>query len=111
MKRSIIGILLAAAAITLLAQQPLPRMTSVEPDNGKAGDVLAVVGENLTKAQVTKVYLTDGKIDIEVQVTEQTATMLKFKVPVKAKGRLALMIETSGKDAKQIEQPVKVTIE
>ena len=111
MKQSIIRILLAVASIALFAQQPLPRMTSVEPGNGKAGDVLVVAGENLTKAQVTKVYLTDGKNDIEVQVTEQTATSLKFKVPAKAKGRLALMIETPGKDAKQIEQPVKVTIE
>jgi hypothetical protein len=111
MKQSISRIIMAAVCIVAFAQQPLPRMTSVEPGTAKAGDELAVAGENLTKAQVAKVFLTDGKIDIEVQVTEQTASSLKFKVPVKAKGRLALMIETPGKDAKQIEQPVKVTIE
>jgi hypothetical protein len=111
MKQSLICILLVLVCGALLAQQALPRMTSAEPSAGKAGDVIAVAGENLTKAQVAKVYLTDGKNDIEVQVTEQTATELKFKIPAKAKGRLAIMIETSGKDAKQIEQPVKVTVE
>jgi hypothetical protein len=111
MKRSLFCILLAAVCATAFAQQPLPRMTSAEPGAGKTGDVIAVAGENLTKSQVAKVYLTDGKNDIEVEVTEQTANSLKFKIPAKAKGRMAIMIETSGKDAKQIEQPVKVTIE
>jgi hypothetical protein len=111
MRHSFIAILLVLACALALAQQSMPRMTSCEPDNGKSGDVIVVSGENLTKDAVAKVYLTDGKNDIEVQVTEQTATSLKFKVPAKAKGRLALMVETTGKDVKQIEQPVKVTIE
>jgi hypothetical protein len=111
MRHSFIVILLVAVCVAALAQQSMPRMTSCDPGNGKSGDVIVVVGENLTKDAVAKVYLTDGKNDIEVQVTEQTATSLKFKVPAKAKGRLALMIETSGKDAKQIEQPVKLTVE
>ena len=47
-----------------------------------------------------------------MEVTEQTATAIKFKIPAKAAaGRLALMILTTGKDAKYIEQPVKVTID
>jgi hypothetical protein len=110
MRLSIV-ITLVAACLTVLAQQPMPRMTSAEPANGKAGDVIAVTGENLDKAQVAKVYLTDGKNDYEVEVTEQAATGLKFKIPSKANGRLALMILTAGKDAKLIEQPVKVTVE
>jgi hypothetical protein len=111
MRHSFIVILLMAVCALALAQQSMPRMTSVEPGNGKSGDVIVVAGENLTKDAVAKVYLTDGKSDIEVQVTEQTAASLKFKIPAKAKGRMALMIETSGKDAKLIEQPVKLTIE
>lgn len=87
-------------------------MTVVEPTNGKAGDILAVTGENLAKPPVEKVYLTDGKVDIEVQVTEQAATSIKFKIPAKAKpGRFSLMILTGGKDPRLIEQPVKVTVE
>ena len=113
MKRSLIlpALLLAAAALGW-SQPAMPRMTSVEPTNGKVGDVLVVNGENLEKANVVKVYLTDGKNDFEVGVTDQTATAIKFKIPAKVKqGRFALMILTSGKEPKLIEQPVKVTVE
>jgi len=104
------GILLAAS-FAGYAQQPMPRMASVEPDSGKAGDVLVVTGENLQKDAVAKLFLTDGKNDTPVEITEQTATSIKFKIPAKvANGRLALMVLTTGKDAKYIEQPVKISI-
>jgi len=88
-------------------------MLSVDPPSGKKGDVVAVSGENLQKDQVDKVFLTDGKNDTPVEVTEQTATSLKFKIPasVTSGGRLAVMILTKGKDPKYIEQPVKIMIE
>jgi hypothetical protein len=86
-------------------------MKIVEPGNGKAGDLLTVTGENLDKANVAKLYLTDGTHDIEVPMEEQVATSIKFKIPAKAKGRLALMVLTRGKDPKLIEQPVKVMID
>jgi hypothetical protein len=111
MRLSIVIALIAAACFAVCAQQPMPRMTSAEPGNGKAGDVIAVAGENLDKDQVSKVYLTDGKNDFQVEVTEQSPTSIKFKIPGKGNGRLALMILTTGKDAKLIEQPVKVTVE
>lgn len=100
-----------AASLTALAQT-MPRMTTVDPGNGKIGDVITVAGENLEKAQVSKVYLTDGKNDVLVEVTDQSATVLKFKIPAKASaGRFALMLLTSGKEPKLIEQPVKVTVD
>ncbi len=112
MKMSFIIALLAVCASFAVAQQALPRMTTVEPPNGKAGDVLTVAGENLDKPSVTKLFLTDGKNDLEVEVTEQTATAIKFKIPAAAKaGRFSLMILTGGKDAKYIEQPVRLTVE
>jgi hypothetical protein len=110
MKLSSVLALLFAATL-LFAQDVMPRMSSVDPSSGKAGDVVAVTGENLDKTNVVKVYLTDGKNDLTCEVTEQSATTIKFKIPAKATGRLAVMILTSGKDAKLIEQPVKVTIE
>src|SRR6266571_5359770 len=104
--------LLMLLAHAAFGQEAMPRMTTVEPGNGKAGDELAVAGENLTKPGVSKLYLTDGKNDLEVQMTEQTATSLKFKIPAGAKaGRFSLMILTGGKEPKYIEQPVKVTVE
>jgi len=86
-------------------------MVSVEPANGKIGDVLTVTGENLQKELVVKVYLYDGKTDIQCEVTEQNEKAIKFKIPAKATGRLALEVLTSGKEPKLIEQPVKVTVE
>lgn len=103
--------ILVAASFVAYAQQAMPRMTSVDPMSGKKGDVIVISGENLQKEIVAKVFLTDGKNDIPVQVTEQTATSIKFTIPAKAAGRLTLMVLTSGKDAKYIEQPVKLTID
>jgi hypothetical protein len=112
MKLSFAASLLLAASFAVFGQQAMPRMVSADPQNGKAGDVIAITGENLQKDAVAKVYLTDGKNDTLVEVTEQTPTSIKFKIPAKvAAGRLALMVLTAGKDAKLIEQPVKVTIE
>jgi len=112
MKLSFAITLLVAASIAAIAQQAMPRMASVEPQNGKAGDVLVVTGENLQKDSVAKVYLTDGTNDIQVEVSDQSEKEIKFKIPAKAKpGRLALMVLTGGKEPKLIEQPVKVTID
>jgi IPT/TIG domain len=111
MKLSSVVPLLFAATLVLFAQEAMPRMSSVDPTSGKAGDVIAVTGENLDKGTVGKVYLTDGKNDFVCEVTEQTATSLKIKIPAKVTGRMALMILTVGKEPKLIEQPVKVTIE
>ena len=111
MKLSFVVPLLFAASFAAWGQAAMPRMVSVEPANGKVGDVLVVSGENLKKDTVAKVYLTDGAHDLEVVITEQSDTAIKFKIPAKATGRLALMVLTAGKDAKLIEQPVKVQID
>lgn len=112
MKLSLIVPTLALAAFGLYAQQSMPRMTGVEPGNGKAGDVLTVSGEHLAKGEVVELYLTDEKKDTKVQVLEQAASTIKFKIPDKmATGRFALLVLTGGKDPKLIEQPVKVTVE
>jgi hypothetical protein len=111
MRMSVV-VLPALLVLVALAQPAMPRLNTVEPPNGKAGDVLTVAGENLDKTNVVKLYLTDGKNDVEVEVTEQAATAIKFKIPATAKaGRFSLMVLTGGKDPKYIEQPVKVTIE
>ena len=86
-------------------------MTTVEPYSGKIGDVVAVTGENLDKDNVAKVFLIDDKNDLACEITEQSATTIKVKIPAKATGRMAFMIRTGGKEPKDIVQPVKVTIE
>ena len=111
MKLSFVAPLVVAVMLSADAQQVMPRMSSVEPGNGKAGDMITIAGESLQKDTVAKVYLTDGKNDTEVQIVEQSATEIKFKIPAKVSGRLALMILTVGKDAKLMEQPVKVQVD
>ncbi len=112
MKLSFAISLFVAASFAAFAQQAMPRLATVEPQNGKGGDVLVVSGENLQKDAVTKLYLTDGTNDTQVEITAQNATSITFKIPAKCKaGRLALMVLTGGKEPKLIEQPVKVTID
>ena len=101
-----------AAAAVILAAQGMPRMATVEPGEGKAGDEITVNGENLDKKSVAEIYLTDGKADFKLSVVAQTATAIKFKIPKEAKpGRLSMMLLTAGADPKLIEQPVKVTVQ
>ncbi len=86
--------------------------TSVEPGVGRVGDVLVIQGNNLDRANVAALYLTDGIVDIKVAIVEQTATSITFKIPPEAKpGRFALMVLTTGKTPKLIEEPVKLTVE
>jgi hypothetical protein len=111
MKLSFMVLLLAAGSVAAWGQSAMPRMVSAEPQNGKTGDVVVITGENLEKPNVSKVYLTDGTHDTVVEITEQSGTSIKIKIPAKATGRLSLMVLTGGKDAKLIEQPVKITID
>jgi hypothetical protein len=112
-KSSYLAVLAAmAAALLLCAQSSMPQMQTVEPAAAKNGDLVTVTGENLGSAIVAALYLTDGKADVKVEIIEQAQTSIKFKVPAGMKaGRFALMVLTKGKDAKFIEEPVKVLIE
>ncbi len=111
MKLSLIASVLLAACLAVYAQSASPSASAADPLNGKRGDVITVTGTNLSKDLVAKVYLTDGKNDIQVDVTEQTATTIKFKIPIKATGRMSIMFLTAEKEPKYIEQPVKVTVD
>jgi len=115
MRLSYIPLALAALlviAFMLSAQEAFPLMTSVDPATAKAGAEVTVAGKNLDKANIAEVYLSDGEKDVKVQVTEQTATSIKIKVPDALKpGRFNLVVLTTTKPAKLIDQPVKLTIE
>ena len=113
-KSSLLFVLLFALTVPghLNAQSTMPQMQTVAPASGRTGDVLTVTGENLGAEMVAALYLTDGKEDVRVQIVEQAATAIKFKIPSSAKtGRFALMVLTHGKDPKLIEEPVKVVVE
>lgn len=107
-------VILAIPAV-LPAQSSFPRVTTVEPNTAKAGDVVSAAGENLDKANVAELLLTDNKSDVKVEITEQTAAAVKFKIPASIKaGRFSIVIRTPGSadtPAKEYVQPVRVTIE
>ncbi len=115
MRASYVGsalIVLLAFPILLSAQAAFPRMTTVDPMTAKVGEVITVSGENLDKDNVAEVFLTDGKSDTKVQITDQAAAALKFKVPDGAKpGRFGLVIRTPSNPPKDYVQPVKVTVQ
>ena len=104
-------VLFVAAPQFAWAQDSIPRFSTVEPTAAKVGDLLTVTGENIGKDLVAEVYLTDGKNDFKVVVTDQSSTEIKFKVPKVAPARYKLMVLTKGKEPKLIEQPVKVEVE
>jgi hypothetical protein len=87
-------------------------MSSVDPGSGRVGDVLVIQGVNLGPESVAALYLTDDKGDVKVTIIQQTASSIRFKIPPEAKpGRFALMVLTSGKEPRLIEEPVKITVE
>lgn len=93
------------------AQTKTPRLATVTPETGKPAVAFTAAGENLSKAAVKELFLTNGKDDIKVEIVTQKDDAIQFKVPGATKpGRYALMILTG--DGKQlIEQPAKVTVE
>jgi hypothetical protein len=105
------ALLIALSLLTaLLAFDGFPRLTSVEPDTGKTGDVVSAKGENLDKSSIAELYLTTGSKDTKVQISEQTDKEIKFKVPQAQPGRYHLLVLTANKQS-LIEQPVIFTVE
>src|SRR5690348_14084792 len=93
--------LLMALVIPAFSQPGTPMMTVVEPSSGKVGDVFVAQGSHIDETSVAALYLTDGKNDFKVLITEQTGTSIKFKIPAGVKeGHFALMVLTKGKDAR-----------
>ena len=106
------GLWVSAAALVaaaILYAEDL-HVVSVDPATAKVGDVVTVNGDGIDKGNVDTLYLTDDKTDIKVEIMEQSAKAIKFKVPESAKAhRWAVMVHTT-KD-QLIEEPVRVTIE
>lgn len=96
-----------------VGQNVMPRITSVKPASGKVGAELTALGENLDKAHVAELYLTDDTTDFKAVITDQIATAIKFKIPSEVKpGRYGLMTFTKRiPQSLEVIQPVRVTVE
>ena len=65
----------------LVFAQARPHVTAVDPQVGKAGDNMTLMGENLAKDAVSAVYLSDDTTDHDATVVEQSADKIVAKVP------------------------------
>jgi len=100
------------ALACVLASAAIPRLMSVEPEAVKPGDQVTANGSNLDSANVTKLFLTAGGKDIQVEMDEQTADAIKFTVPADTElGNYNLMVQTGGATPALMEQPVVCAVD
>lgn len=91
---------------------PTPVMRSVSPETVKAGEIATVSGEYLDKSRVANLFLSNAQGDIKVEILEQSASAIKFRVPSKvAPGRYSLTVLLVDIEPKLIEEPTHLTVE
>ncbi len=89
----------------------VPRLSEVVPDAVAPGGTAVAKGSDLARPVVDKLYLTAGGSDVELEITEQTADAITFKVPDgTAMKRYRLMFLTGGASAAYMEQPIALEI-
>lgn len=104
-------------ALSCFAEDDLaPQISTVLPRVVKPGDTVVVTGVSLGDDRVDEVYLSDHKFDMKVKVVDQSAKMIKFRIPPFAKaGRMQLLMLTKppkeGDDPKLLELPAYLLIE
>lgn len=100
----LISVTLLAVSASAAAQ--MPRLKSVEPANGKAGDELVAQGQSLDENTAADLFLTDCANDHKVKMVEQKADAIRFAVPKIKPGRYSLMLLTKGVSPAYLQQPV-----
>lgn len=104
-------ILSVALSASLVGQDKMPTLKSVDKDEALRGDVVSASGNNLGKSVVAGIYLTRGGEDLELKVLEQTDTAIRFEIAPNTKfARWSLMLLTAGASPTYIEQPVKLSV-
>ena len=89
----------------------VPRLSEVVPDAVAPGGTAVAKGSDLARPVVDKLYLTAGGSDVELEITDQTADAITFKVPDgTAMKRYRLMFLTGGASAAYMEQPIALEI-
>jgi hypothetical protein len=104
-------ILLVAALLfsaTVVWAQTTPKLTKVDPETGKVGMNITVIGENLGKATVIAVFLSDAKDDFKASVVDQTAEKIVLKIPQVRAGKYNISIQVKNEI---YIQPIYFTVE
>lgn len=92
----------------LTGAQNAPQVTGVDPATGKVNDTVTVSGDNLGKASVSAVYLSDDKNDYKATIVEQADDKIQVKVPQVKPGPYNISIQVGDK---LFIKPVKFTVE
>ncbi len=102
--------LFAAAVLLspLLLAQGGAQITSVDPSSGKVNDSVTVTGQNLGKASVPSIYLSDDKDDFQATIVEQSDEKIVMKVPQVKSGSYHISV-LAGKTI--IIKPIRFTVE
>jgi hypothetical protein len=88
--------------------QGSPRVTGTQPDTAKVGDSVTVTGENLTRTNVSAVFLSDNSDDFKASVVEQASEKIVIKVPKVKAGAYNISIQIKNDI---LIQPVRITIQ
>ena len=99
------GVILLSA---LTKAQNAPQVNGVDPASGKVNDTVTMSGDNLGKANVSAVYLSDDKNDYKATIVEQADNKIQMKVPQVKPGPYNISIQVGDK---LFIKPVKFTVE
>ena len=104
------GLILAGVILfsSLAIAQATPQITAVDPASGKVNDTVTVSGDNLGKASVSSVYLSDDKNDYKATIVDQSDDKITVKVPQVKPGDYNVSIQVGDK---LFIKPVKFKVE
>jgi hypothetical protein len=88
--------------------QNAPQVSGVDPASGKVSDTITVSGNNLGKASVSSVYLSDDKNDYKAAIVDQSDDKITVKVPQVKAGDYNVSIQVGDK---LFIKPVKFKVE
>jgi hypothetical protein len=100
--------LFAALTVPVALAQDNPHVTGVDPAMGKANDTVTVAGENLGKAKVAAIFLSDEKDDHKATVVSQESDKIVIKVPSVKPGDYNVSIQAGNSI---FIQPVRFTVQ
>jgi len=92
----------------LILAQSLPQVTGVDPSSAKVNDSVTVSGENLGKASLSGIFLSDDKSDYKATIVTQDADKIVIKVPAVKPGIYNVSIQVADKI---MILPVRLTVE
>jgi hypothetical protein len=92
-----IGVLVLLCLAPFVGAQNVPKVTAVDPGTGKVNDSVTLTGENLGKATVSGVFLSDDKDDYKATLVEQETGKIILKVPQVKSGGYNISIQEGDK--------------